>query len=113
MEEKLAALKEGIGELSRRCPDEFKSFQRFLGSVLKDGKLDLKTKEFIALGIGLAVRCTYCIGLHVEGCYKAGATTDQIMEAATVAVVMAGGPAYTYIADLKQAIDLFKDKYEG
>lgn len=96
--------------LSQTNPEELKKFVDFVASVKKDGNLDLKTKELIALGIAVAVRCSYCIGIHVEKCFQAGATPEEIMEAATVAVLMGGGPALAYISELKKAIDLFKDK---
>ena len=112
MKEKLADFEAGMMELSKRNPEEFKKFNEFLGSVLKNGKLDLKTKELIALGIAIAIKCSYCIGIHTKHCYKAGATTDEIMEAATVAILMGGGPAAAYVAELKKAIDIFKNEYE-
>lgn len=107
MKQAMADFREGMKDLSRYNPEEFRKFNEFVASVLKDGKLDLKTKELIALGIAIAVRCTYCIGIHVEKCFKAGATADEIMEAATVAVLMGGGPALTYVAEVKKAVDLF------
>jgi AhpD family alkylhydroperoxidase len=112
MKNTLRDFKEGIKELSKYNPKELAKFNEFVNIVLSPGKLDLKTKELIAIGAAITTRCKYCIGLHVEKAYKAGATTEEIMEAATVAVLMGGGPAFTYIADLKKAIDLFKDKYE-
>ncbi|MGP0065462.1 MAG: carboxymuconolactone decarboxylase family protein [Isosphaeraceae bacterium] len=54
-------------------------------------------EELIALGIGLAQRRTPCISLHVQGCLKAGASREQILEAAGLAVVMQGGPAFTHV----------------
>ena len=101
-----------MGELRKHNPEEFTKFNEFITSVLKPGVLDVKTKEFIALGTAITARCVYCIGIHVEKCYKAGATTPEIMEASTVAMLMGGGPAMTYIAEVKKAVDLFRDKYE-
>ena len=65
--------------------------------VMQDGALSLKEKELIALGIGVAHCCVPCIRGHVENCLDAGATKEQILEAASVAVMMGGGPAYTHI----------------
>jgi AhpD family alkylhydroperoxidase len=64
---------------------------------MKDGALSLKEKELIALGIGVAMHCEPCIRAHTQKCLAAGATKEQILEAAAVAVVMAGGPAYTHV----------------
>ena len=65
--------------------------------IMKDGALSLKEKEFIALGIGVALRCEPCIRIHTQKCLDVGATKEQILEAASVAVMMGGGPAYTHI----------------
>jgi len=65
--------------------------------VMQDGALSLREKELVALGIGVAQRCVPCIRAHAQECLDAGATKEQILEAASVAVMMGGGPAYTHI----------------
>lgn len=110
MKEKMEKFKKAIGEVSMKKPEEMKKFGEFVAGVLKDGKLDLKTKELIAAGIAVAVRCPYCIGIHVEKAFKAGATEDEIIEAGMVAVLMGGGPSYTYLTDLVEAIKMVKEK---
>ena len=62
-------------------------------SIMKDGVLSLKEKERIAMAIGLAVRCEPCIILHVQKCLDAGATKEEILEAASVVIMMQGGPS--------------------
>jgi AhpD family alkylhydroperoxidase len=81
-------------------PEIGKAFGAMFQGVMKDGAgeggLSVKHKELIALGIGVAVRCEPCIYAHVEKCLKAGATPKEVMDAAGVAVMMGGGPVYTY-----------------
>ncbi len=93
--------------LSRNNPETMRDFTKFMDSVLKEGYLDTKTKELIALGMAITARCKYCIGLHVEKALKAGASKEEILEAATVAILMGGGPALTYIAEVKKALEEF------
>ena len=57
--------------------------------------------------MAITARCKYCIGIHVEKALKAGATKEEILEAATVAILMGGGPALTYIAEVKKALEEF------
>jgi len=38
---------------------------------------------------------------------KAGASKEEILEAATVAILMGGGPALTYIAEVRKALEEF------
>jgi alkylhydroperoxidase/carboxymuconolactone decarboxylase family protein YurZ len=41
-------------------------------------------KKLIAMAIGLGHRCTQSINPHMQGCVKAGATREPILEAAGV-----------------------------
>jgi len=110
MQQAMQDVKRAMGKLTREVPDEMKCFTNFMGTVLKPGKLDLKTKELIALGMGLTSRCKYCIGIHTQKALAAGATPEEIWEVATVAVMMGGGPAMTYVAELQKALDEFAPK---
>lgn len=77
-------------------PEIGKAFGPFFQSLMKEGALAVKQKELIALGIAVATRCEPCIYAHTEKCIKHGATPAEVMEAVGVAVMMGGGPAYTY-----------------
>ncbi len=92
-------------ELSRTNRDTMRYFQQFMGSVLEPDALDTKTKELIALGTAITARCKYCIAIHVKKCLEAGATREEILEAATVSILMGGGPAMTYVAEVKDALE--------
>lgn len=89
-------------------PDVVRAFGGMFQAIMKQGALSVREKELIALGIGLAVRCVSCINMHVEKCLKAGATREQILEAAGVAVVMQGGPTYTHLPEVIKALDYLK-----
>jgi AhpD family alkylhydroperoxidase len=78
-------------------------------AAMKAGALSLAEKELIALSIGLAVRCENCIYAHIAAAMKAGATREQILEAAGVAVLMQGGPTYTYLPRVTEALDALAD----
>ncbi len=80
-------------------------FGTFYQSVMKEGALSVRDKELIAMAIGLAHRCTPCIRLHVQGSVKAGATREEILEAAGVAVMMQGGPAFTHLPEVIETVD--------
>lgn len=89
-------------------PDLGKSFGPFFQGLMKDGGeggLSVKHKELIAMAIGVAVRCEPCIYTHVEKCVKAGATSKEVMDAAGVAVMMGGGPVYTYTTIVAAALE--------
>ena len=65
-----------------------KGFGGLFQAVVKDGALAAREKEPVALGIGLAVRCDNCIYAHVQKALKSGATREQVIETAGVAVMM-------------------------
>lgn len=90
------------------APDIIRAFGGLFAATMKEGALSVREKELIALGIGLAERCVPCINLHVEKCLKAGATADQILEAAGVTVMMRGGPAFTHVPEIVHALEHFK-----
>ena len=82
-----------------------KGFAAMHQSIMKDGALSLAQKELIALSIGLALQCENCIYSHTRSALKAGASREQILEAASVAVLMQGGPSYTYLPRVIEALD--------
>ncbi|HOM53788.1 MAG TPA: carboxymuconolactone decarboxylase family protein [Phycisphaerae bacterium] len=87
------------------APDVLRGFGGMFQAVMKEGALSIREKELIALAIGLAVRCVPCINLHVQKCLHAGATSEQVLEAAGVAVMMQGGPSFTHLPEVIRAIE--------
>lgn len=71
------------------------------------GVLDSKTKELIALGIAITVRCDGCIAFHVNEALKSGATSNEILETIGVAVLMGGGPSVVYGCEAMEALNQF------
>ena len=83
-------------ELRRAIPDVYKGFRELHHAAFVDGALDTKTKELIALAIGVVEGCDGCIASHAEGAAKAGASTQEAAEAIGVTFLMKGGPATIY-----------------
>lgn len=94
-----------VQKLSKESPNVVKSFKTLHDRVMKEGVLGTKEKEFIALGIAVATHCVPCIRLHTQGAVGAGARREEIIEAASVAVVMAGGSAYTHIPEVMDTLE--------
>lgn len=99
-----------MSAVKARSPELGRAFPPFFGELMKDGALDVKTKELVALGIAVALRCEPCIYAHVEKCLHRGASGAEVMDAAGVAVMMGGGPAYTYTPIVAAAIDYLEGK---
>ncbi|HWB54706.1 MAG TPA: carboxymuconolactone decarboxylase family protein [Tepidisphaeraceae bacterium] len=91
-------------EVRASMPDLTKGFAVLHQASMNDGALTKREKELIAIGIALASQCENCIYAHVSSALKAGATREQILEAAGVGVLMHGGPAYTYLPRILEAV---------
>ena len=93
------AVSEGIGGLRGHGDELVKAFGGLSRAAMTDGALDKKTKELIALAIGVAKQCDACIGFHTQALRKLGASDEEISEMLGVSVYMGGGPALMYAAD--------------
>lgn len=109
-EDKLAEIEELLKSLMSKYPDEVRAFMHFLNTVIKEKGLTVKEKELIALALGVATGCEWCITLHAKKALEAGASEEEIVEAAFVAVLMAGGPALMHMIPLMRVIKEFKKK---
>lgn len=94
-----------IAKLRADMPDMMKGFSQMAQSATCDGALNKKTKELIALALGVAAHCDGCIGFHVEALIKLGVTRAEIEEALGMAVYMGGGPSLMYAADAITAFE--------
>ena len=94
-------------ELSKLAPDAMKGFHALAKGASTDGQIDKKTKELIALAIGVTQRCDGCIGFHVKALYDLNASRAEIAEVLAMCVYMGGGPALMYAADALRAYEQF------
>ena len=53
--------------------------------IQREGALTVKDKALIALACSVAVRCERCVQRHKETARKAGASREEMREAAAVA----------------------------
>lgn len=103
----------GLDDLSKTNPENVNAFMGLLGASYAPKALDVKTKELMSVAIGCFTRCEYCIVYHSYKAFEAGATKEEIMEAAMVAVAFGGGPAMAYsVTLLKECIDEFEGDFK-
>lgn len=96
-----------MDELGTKIPATMKGFNDLHKASISDGILSSKTKELIALGIAITVRCDGCIAVHVHEALKAGSSSKEIMETISVAILMGGGPALLYSCEAMEALEQF------
>jgi AhpD family alkylhydroperoxidase len=82
--------------LRQAIPDVYAGYAALSSAAMAPGDLDTKTKELIALGISVTLRCDGCIASHARGASNAGATRDEAAEALGVAMLLNGGPGTVY-----------------
>ncbi len=78
-----------------------------MSATMDNSVLDQKTKEFIALSLGMAARCEWCISYHVNNAIKAGATRKELMEVGYITTLMYGSQALMEMNSLVDAINAF------
>jgi AhpD family alkylhydroperoxidase len=77
--------------LNEILPETAEAFGQMRNSIFKDGYLDLKTKEIIAVASSVLMRCQFCVDAHSQRAIAAGATKEEIAEAISVAMFIAAG----------------------
>ena len=93
--------------LFKAAPETMRAYRGLMEAVSKDGALDAKTKELMALAIGIALRCDGCIIYHVRAAQRHGANREEIADSISVAVELGGGPSAVYGAEALAAFDQF------
>lgn len=104
----LENVRENAKKLHEVLGDEFKGFKALHDSALRDKALSPKQKEFVALGIAIAIRCEGCIQSHVKTLVDMGASREEIAETIGVAMFMGGGPSTVYGGKALEAYDQYK-----
>jgi AhpD family alkylhydroperoxidase len=90
-------------------PETMQGFSAMAKAASAEGVLDKKTKELIALAIGVSTRCDGCIGFHIKALIGLGASKQEVAETLGMAVYMGGGPSLMYAADAMQAFEQFSE----
>jgi AhpD family alkylhydroperoxidase len=101
------AVSKNLAVIRADLPDVMKGFSDLARAATQDGALDKKTKELIALALGVAARCDACIGFHAQTLVKLGTTKAELEEMLAMAVYMGGGPSLMYSANALAAFEEF------
>lgn len=96
-----------LAPLRKDMPDVSRGFGALSHAALADGALDKKTKELIAMALGVAARCDPCLGYHAQALVRLGCTRAELEEMLGVCVYMGGGPALMYAANALAAYEEF------
>lgn len=106
-------LNAAIAKLREGAAEPMRGFSLLAREALKPNALDVRTKELIAMGIAVAVRCDGCIGFHAKAAIKAGASREEVLETLSMAIYMGAGPSMIYAAEALRAFDELSPQAEA
>lgn len=86
-----------LRDLRQLAPTEFDGFVQ-LDKIVgrEDGAIPRKYRELIALAVACTTQCPYCLDVHTKGAQRAGATREEVAEAAFLAAALRAGAAVTH-----------------
>ena len=86
-----------LKEMGKLAPTEFNAWvalDQIVGR--EDGAIPRKYRELIALAVACTTQCPYCIEVHTKAAKKAGASKQEVTEAALLAAALRAGGAATH-----------------
>ena len=109
MQQKITEIFATINDLKKELPMPMEAFQNFWAAAEKESVLDGKTKLLINIALSISAQCEWCIAYYVRAAFNKGATRQEILDAASMAILMHGGPALMGMIPLLKALDEFED----
>ena len=99
-----------LQKLRQELPDVMQAFGQLAQSASKEKALNKKTKELIALALGIAGHCSGCIGFHSKALVNLKTTREEFLEMLGMAIYMGGGPSLMYAAEALAAFEEFSQE---
>lgn len=96
-----------MAKMRKEMPEVMAGFSALAQAATKDGALDKKTKELIAMALAVANHCPGCIGFHSQALVKLQTRRAELMETLGMAIYMGGGPSLMYAAEALEAFEEF------
>lgn len=96
-----------LAKMRKEMPEVMAGFSSLAQAASKEGVLDKKTKELIAIALAVANHCPGCIGFHSQTLVKLQTSREELLETLGMAVYMGGGPSLMYAAEALEAFEEF------
>jgi AhpD family alkylhydroperoxidase len=97
-----------LAKMQQQAGEVFPNYLNFTKQISQFGPIDHKTQELIHVACSLMSQCEMCISLHVQGAAGLGATKEEILQAAMLAISMGGSPKLMYMKYVFEEVeDLF------
>ena len=101
-----AEVASGVGLLRQGSSDVMRAFGSLAIAATATKAIDTKTKELMALAIGIAVHCDGCVAYHTKMAHQLSATVKRSPRPSLLPLY-GRGPAPAYGADALRAYDQF------
>ena len=98
-----------LTKLRKELPEVMAGFSALAQAATKDGVLNKKTKELIAIALAVANHCPGCIGFHSQTLVKLETSREELLETLAMAIYMGGGPSLMYAAEALEAFEEFSN----
>ena len=93
----LCEVTDSVEEFKKELPEAYAARDNFNDRVYRDGALSTKVKRLMAMSIAVRVGCPGCITYQTKLAVEAGATKEEVVEAAAVATSMGGTSASAWV----------------
>ncbi len=86
-----------LREMKSLAPAQYDKWAALDGIVgIEDGAIPRKYRELMALAVAFTTQCPYCLEAHTRAAKRAGATRQEVAEAALIAAALRAGAAATH-----------------
>lgn len=96
-----------LAKMRKEMPEVMSGFAALSQAAYKEGALNKKSKELIAMALAVAKQCEGCIGFHAQTLVKLQTSREEFLETLSMAVYMGGGPSLMYAAEALEAFEEF------
>jgi len=101
---------EGVAHCRAVPPERVHRCREFLAAY--ETVLDDKSEELIKVALSVCSQCEWCIAFNVRRAFKKGASRQEVIDAARIAVLMTGARALECMDLLQNAVAKFEPKSE-
>jgi AhpD family alkylhydroperoxidase len=92
--------------LEKEASDLYNGFMGMANLYYKEGATDMKLKQLMSVSAAVATKCVPCMIICAKNSISAGATKEEVIEAAAIGIKFGGAPSYTIVRNnLLQCLD--------
>ncbi|WP_091483763.1 carboxymuconolactone decarboxylase family protein [Gracilibacillus orientalis] len=104
-DQSISDYKRGTTRMQEYLPEVTRGYFEFTEEAFKEGAIDKKEKQLMALAISIYAQDEYCIIYHTKGAVENGISEAELMETLAISTALGGGAAFA------QAVTLATDAY--